>query len=49
MYGTGTVECDCQQHKDFVDENHGLVLTGDLSIITNSKLKKLVSKGPNFS
>ena len=38
------VECDCQQHKDFVDENHGHVLTGDLRIITNSKLKKLESK-----
>ena len=47
-YGTGIVECDCQQHKDFVVENHGHVLTGDLRIITNSKLRKLVSKGPNF-
>ena len=47
-YGTGIVECDCQQHKDFVDENNGHVGTGDLRIITNSKLRKLVSKGPNF-
>ena len=46
--GTGIVKCDCQQHKDFVDENHGHVLTGDLKIITNSKLKKLVSKGADF-
>ena len=30
------------------DKNHGHVLTGDLRIITNSKLRKLVSKGPNF-
>ena len=44
-YGTGIVECDCQQHKDFVDENHGHV---DLRIITNFKLRKLVSEGPNF-
>ena len=44
-YGTGIVECDCQQNKDFVDENHGHV---DLRIITNSKLRKLVSEGPNF-
>ena len=22
-YDTGIGECDCQQHKDFVDENHG--------------------------
>ena len=47
-YGTGIVECDCQQHKDFVDENRGHVLTGDLRIISNSKLRKLVSKDPNF-
>ena len=47
-YGTGIVECDCQHHKDFVDENQGHVLTGDLRIITNSKLRKLVSKSPNF-
>ena len=47
-YRTGIVKCDCQQNKDFVDENHGHVLTGDLRIITNSKLRKLVSYDPNF-
>ena len=44
----GIVEGDCQQHKDFVDENHGHVLTDNLRIITVSKLRKFVSKGPNF-
>ena len=29
-YGTCIVECDCQQHKNFVDENHGHVLTDNL-------------------
>ena len=47
-YGTGIVESDCQQHRDFVDDNHDLVLKVDLRIITNSKLRKLVSKSPNF-
>ena len=47
-YGTGIVECDCQQHKDFVDENHGHVLTGHLRIIKNSKLRKLLINGPNL-
>ena len=47
-YGTGIVENDCQQHRDFVDDNHDLVLTVDLRMITNSKLRKLVSKSPNF-
>ena len=47
-YGTVIVEGDCQQHRDFDDDNHDLVLTVKLRIITNSKLRKLVSKGPNF-
>ena len=47
-YGAGIIECDCQQHNNFVNENHGHVLTGYLRIITNSKLRKLASKGPNF-
>ena len=47
-YGTGIVECDCKQHKGFVDENHGHVLTGDLRMIINSKLRKPVSKSPSF-
>ena len=42
------VECDCQQEKNFFDENHDHVLTGDLRIIINSKLRKLVSKGASF-
>ena len=50
IYYTGRdiVECDCQQYKDFVDENHGHVLTGGLRIITSSKLTKFVIKGSNF-
>ena len=47
-YITGIVEYDCQQHKIFFDENHGHVLTVDLKILTNSELRKLVSKDPNF-
>ena len=47
-YGTGVIECNCQQHKDIVDENHGHVLAGDLRILANFKLRKLISKSPNF-
>ena len=43
-----TIQYMAQAHKDFVDANHGHVLTGDLRIITNFKLRKLVSEGPNF-
>ena len=47
-YNRGIVECHCQQHVNFVNENHGHVSTGGLRIITNSKWRKLVSKDPNF-
>ena len=39
--------CNCQ-NSPFVDEHHGHVITGDLSIVENRKLKKLLSKGPNY-
>ena len=32
----------------FVNGHHGHVVTGDLRIIRNDKLRKLISKGPNF-
>ena len=47
-YETGIVECDCPLHKDFVDENHHHILTGDFRITKNSKLRKVIRKGPNF-
>ena len=46
-YGTGLASCDCQG-SEFCDPHHGHILTGDLRIITNQKLRKLVSRGPNF-
>ena len=39
--------CGCQ-NSPFVDEHHGHVITGDLSIVENVKLKRLLSKGPNY-
>ena len=47
-YGTGIHQCDCQNNQEFVDEHHGHVLTGNLQLIKNSKLRKLLKKGPNF-
>ena len=47
-YDIGIVVCDCQQHKDFVDENHGHLLTDDLRMITVSKVGKPIRKGLNF-
>ena len=39
--------CHCSTSM-FQDPVHKHVVTGDLRIITNSKLKKLLSKAPNF-
>jgi len=47
-YGTGIRVCECQKHSEFIDKHHGHVITGNLKIIKNNKLRKLISKGPNF-
>ena len=40
-------ECDCHL-SDYCDMAHGHIVTGDLRFIENRKLRKLMSKGPNF-
>ena len=39
--------CDCH-NSQYKDEHHGHVITGDLDIIRNRKLRDLFRKGPNF-
>ena len=39
--------CDCSS-SSFCDPHHQHIVTGDLRIIENAKLKRLFSKGPNF-
>ena len=46
-FGTGLHTCDCSS-SDFVDQHHKHVLTGDLRIIQNLQLRKLIQKGPNY-
>ena len=46
-FGTGISECDCH-NSDLCDEHHRHIITGDLRLITNTRLRKLISKGPNF-
>ena len=46
-YGTELPECDCR-NSPFVDTDHGHIVTGDLRIIANKHLRKLLSKGPNY-
>ena len=40
-------ECNCTDSQ-FCDPAHGHIVTGNLNIIENNKLRKLLSKGPNF-
>ena len=39
--------CDCSA-SEFCDPHHNHIISGDLRIINNSKLRKLFSKGPNY-
>ena len=39
--------CACN-NSEFKDHNHGHIVTGDLRIVKDVRLRKLLSKGPNF-
>ena len=39
--------CSCSE-SNFCDPHHGHIVTGDLRIVENAKLRKLFSKGPNY-
>ena len=42
-----TMSCDCE-NSTFKDTHHGHVVTGDLNILDNTKLRNLFKKGPNY-
>ena len=42
-----TCECDTT-FKEYMDQHHKHVITGDLSIIRNKKLRELLRRGPNY-
>ena len=46
-YNNTLSNCDCKTSK-FCDSTHKHIITGDLRIITNTKLRKLISRGPNY-
>ena len=41
------INCNCKDSK-YIDNHHGHVITGDLSIVTNTNLRKLLQKGLNY-
>ena len=38
--------CNCA-NSPFIDNHHGHIITGDLKVVTDSKLRNLLSKGPS--
>ena len=46
-FSTNCSTCDCQ-NSPFCDPDHQHIITGDLRIVSNQKLCKLLSKGPNY-
>lgn len=46
-YGTNLPSCDCH-NSPFIDRDHNHIITGDLRLIENQHLRKLISKGPNY-
>ena len=44
-----SVVCCCNDFDpSFTNKDHGHIITGDLNIINNNKLRKLISKGPKY-
>ena len=39
--------CNCE-NSEFYDPDHSHIITGDLHLIKNQTLRKLITKGPNF-
>ena len=46
-YFSNPQTCQCKESK-FCNEPHGHVITGDLRVIENAKLRELVGKGPKY-
>ena len=46
-YFSNPQTCQCKESK-FCYEPHGHVITGDVSVIENAKLRELVAKGPKY-
>ena len=46
-YLSNSLTCQCKESK-FCYESHGHVITGDLEVIENAKLRELVAKEPKY-
>ena len=46
-FENGDIQCSCQ-NSSYKNDHHGHVITGDLDIIQNSRLRKIFKKGPKY-
>jgi len=46
-FTTDSTPCECES-STFCDPHHKHIITGDLRLIENTKLRKLLTKGPNY-
>ena len=44
---TINLPCNCTA-SPFIDQNHGHIVSGDIRIVQNNKLRKLLCKGPKY-
>ena len=47
LNNTTSFPCDCQ-NSPFINQDHQHVITGNLEIVSDIKLRNLISKGPNY-
>jgi len=46
--GTNRFPCHCDSYSEFIHPNVGHVVTGDLRLVKNQELRKLLARGPGF-
>ena len=47
-YRNASSSCDCESSAFRYDPHHGHVITGDLRIVRNRTLRRLLEKGPKY-
>ncbi|GFS88799.1 hypothetical protein NPIL_24231 [Nephila pilipes] len=44
----GQCACVCDRYGDYVDEYHGHVVTGDLNLVNDEKLRNIMKRGTDY-
>ena len=44
-----SIKCYCNKYgHSFINNHYGHIITGDLNIVSNERLRQLISKGPKY-